>query len=102
MLGQLDGGLTAELHHSTPGLLDLQDAVHILGGQRVKVQPVGGIEVGGDGFGVVVDDDSLVAVLLQRPDTVYRAVVELDALADPDGAGTEYQDLLLAGFVALQ
>ncbi len=102
MLGELDGGLTAELYHSTPGLLDLQNAVHIFGGQRVKVQTVGGIEVGGYGLGVVVDDDSLVAVLLQRPDTVYRAVVELDALSDPDGAGTEYQYLLLVVRVALQ
>ena len=75
------------------GLLGVEDAVHVLRGERVEVQPVGGIEVGGHGFGVVVGDDRLIPQLLQGPDTVDRAVVELDALADADGAGAEHDHL---------
>ena len=75
--------------------------VDALGVQRVKVQAVTGIKVGGDGLGVVVDEDGLAAVLLQRPDRVDRAIVKLNALTDADGAGAENKDLLLVGVAAL-
>ena len=57
-----------------------------------QVQTVSGVEVGGDGLRVVVDDDGLADELLQRPDRVNRAVVELDALTDADGARTEDEE----------
>ena len=104
VLGQLDGGLTAKLHHAGVRLFGGDDIVHAFRSQRVKVQAVAGVKVGGDGFGVVVDDNSLAAVLLQGPNTMDRAVVELDALTDADGAGTKDQNLLLfafGGFLAL-
>ena len=73
------------------------DVVHALRVERVEIQAVAGIKVGGDGLGVVVDQDGLTAVLFQRPDAVDRAVVELDALADADGTGTKDQHFLLLG-----
>ena len=94
MLCQLDGGLAAELHHAGIRLLGGNDVVHALRVQRVKVQTVAGVKVGGDGLGVVVYKDGFAAVLLQGPHTVHRAVVELDALTDADGAGTKDQHLL--------
>ncbi len=97
VLCQLDGGLAAELHHAGVRLFGGDDVVHALRVQRVKVQAVTGIKVGGDGLGVVVDQNGLAAVLLQRPDSVHRAVVELDALTDADGAGAKDQHLLLFG-----
>jgi len=98
-LGQLDGGLSAELDHSAPGLLQLHDVLHVLGGQRLEVQFICHIEVGGDGLRVVVDDDGLIAHAAEGPHGVDGAVVELDALADADGAGAQHQHLLLAGAV---
>ena len=80
MLCQLDGGLAAELDHAGIGLFGGNDVVHTLRVQGIKVQTVAGVKVGGYGFGVVVDEDGLAAVVLQGPDTVDRAVVELDAL----------------------
>ena len=47
--------------------------------------------------GVVVDQNGLAAVLFQSPHAVHRAVVELDALTDADGAGTKDQHLFLLG-----
>ena len=85
MLCQLDGSLTAKLNNAGVGLLGRDDVVHALGVQRVEIQAVAGVEVGGDRLGVVVDQDSLTAVLLEGPDAVDRAVVELDALTDADG-----------------
>ena len=86
MACELDRRLTAELHDNAVGLFGLDDVVHILRRQRVEIQAVAGVEVGGDGLRVVVADDRLVAELFQRPDTVYRAVVKLDALPDADGS----------------
>ena len=95
-LGELDGRLAAEGHHHAHGLLHLDDVHDILGEQRLKVQTVGGIIVRGDGLGVVVDDDYLVAQLLQRPDAVDGGIVELDALTDADGAGAKHHNDRLA------
>ena len=94
MLGQLDGGLAAELDHTGVGLFGGDDVVHALRVQRVEVEAVAGVKIGGDGLRVIVDEDGFAAVLFQRPDAVDRAVVELDALTDADGAGTEDEDLL--------
>ena len=95
VLSQLDGGLSAELHHAGIRLFGGNDIVHALRVQRVEIQAVAGIKVGGNGLGVVVDQNGLAAVLFQRPYAVHRAVVELDALTDADGAGAKDQNLLL-------
>ena len=101
MLGQLDGGLAAELHKAAVRLLGLNDLVDAFGVQRVEVQAVAGVKVGGNGLGVVVDQHCLAAVVFQCPDGVDRAIVEFDALADADGAGAENENLLLFGVAAL-
>ena len=94
-LGELDGRLAAESHHHADGLLDVDDVQHVLGGQGLKVQPVAGVKVGGHGFRVVVDDDHLIPQLPQGHDTVDAGVVELNALADADGAGAQHDHRLL-------
>ncbi len=95
--GELDGRLAAEAHHHADRLLHLDDVHDILGEQRLEVQPVGGIVVRGDSLGVVVDNHHLIAQLLQRPHTVDRGVIKLDALADADGAGAQHHDDRPAG-----
>ena len=92
-LGQLDGGLPAELDHRPPGLLQLHHGLHVLGGEGLEVELVGHVKVGGHGLRVVVDDDGLIAQALEGPDRVDRAVVKLDALADADGPGAQHQHL---------
>ena len=94
-LGQLDGGLAAELDHRPPGLLQLHHSLHVLGRQGLEVQLVGHVKVGGDGLGVIVDDDGLIAQALEGPDRMDRAVVKLDALANADGPGAQHQHLPL-------
>ena len=93
-LGQIDGGLTAQRRDHAVGLFKVDDVHHILGGQRLEVQLVGGGVVGGDGLGVVVDDDGLVARLLDGHDGVDGGVVEFHALTDADGACAQHHDLL--------
>ena len=53
--------LAAELHHDALGALPAHDLDHILEGERLEVQLVRDVEVGGDGLRVGVDHDRLVA-----------------------------------------
>jgi hypothetical protein len=66
-------------------LLGVHDLEHVLQRERLEVQPVGGVVVGGHGLGVAVDHHGLVAGGRQRQAGVHAGVVELDALADAVG-----------------
>ena len=101
-LGQLDGGLSAEGHNHAVGLLRMDHAHDVLGGERLEIQPVGGVEICGNRFRVIIDDNHLIARLFQRPDAVDGSVVELDALSDADRAGAEHDDGFPVGIVVLQ
>ena len=95
--GEVDGRLAAELDDDALWILFIDDVEHIFRRQRLEIESVGDVEVRRDGLRVVVDDDGLDAHLAQSPDGVYRAVVELDALADADWAGAEHDDLAGVG-----
>ncbi len=69
------------------------DGEHVFKNERLKVEAVAGVVVGGDGLRIAVDHDGLVAVVFEREGGVAAAVVELDALADAVGAGAEDDDL---------
>ena len=84
MLCKLDSGLTAELYNNTIWLFSFDDSFNVLTCERVEVESVACVEVGGNSFRVVVADNSFVAHFLQCPYTVYGAVVELDTLTDTD------------------
>ena len=98
-LRELYSGLTAESDDDAEGLLGLDDVHHILVRQRLEIEPVCGVEVGRDRLRVVVDDDDVISGFLERPDTVYRRVVELDTLTDSDRSGAEDYDCLLSVLV---
>ena len=96
-LGQLERRLSAVLHDHADRLFDLDNLEHVFEGQRLEVEPVGGVVVGRDGLGVAVDHDGLVARFTQGHRSMHAAVVELDTLADPVRAATEHDDLLAIG-----
>ena len=76
------------------GVEHLED---VLEGQRLEVQPVGGVVVGGHRLRVAVDHHGLETGLAQRGCRVHAAVVEFDALADPVRSGAQDQHLGLLG-----
>ena len=96
-LGQIERGLSAELdnHADLCARLGLMvvDGEHVFERERLKVEAVAGVVVGGDGLRVAVDHDGLVAVVFESEGGVAAAVIELDALADAVGAGAENDDL---------
>ena len=90
---QLDGGLSAELHHRAVGLFQIHDALHILRGQGFKIELVRNVKICADGLRIVVHDDGFITFPGKCPGTVHGAEVKLNPLADPDGAGAENQNL---------
>ena len=84
--GQLDGRLSAELHHCAVRFLNVHDALHIFRCEGLEIQLVRDIKVRTYGFRIVVDDDRLVSFFSKCPCTVHGTEVKLDALADPDRA----------------
>ena len=102
--GQRQRRLAAELDddaldrtHLLLGLIDLQ---HVLEGERLEVQPVRHVVVGGDGLGVAVDHDRVI-VLAELLHRVHAGVVELDALTDAVRAGAEDDDSLAVALAQL-
>ena len=51
-------------------------------GERLEIEPIGGVVIGRDGLRVAVDHDRLVARVAERECRVAAAIIELDALAD--------------------
>ncbi len=91
--GQAEWRLPAELDNHPgdrpAGLLRGHHLQDVLQGERLEVQPAGGVVVGGDGLRVAVDHHGLVARRGQRERGVHAGIVELDALADPVRAAAE-------------
>ena len=94
-------GLAAELHDDAMQRAVLafggDDFQHVFGGQRLEIQPVGGVVVGRHRFRVAVDHDGFIAGVMQREAGMAAAVIELDALADPVRSAAEDDDLLRVG-----
>ena len=97
-LGELQRCLPAKLHddalQAAVLLLGCDDLEHVLGRERLEVEPVGGVVVGRHRLRVAVDHDRFVARGREREAGVAAAVVELDALPDAVGAAAEDDDLL--------
>ena len=75
----------------------LVDGEDVFEGERLEVEAVARVVVGGDGFGVAVDHDGLVAVFAKREGGMAAAVVELDALPYAVGAAAEDDDFAVGG-----
>src|ERR1019366_10626436 len=96
---QVERSLAAELHDDAVGLLGVADVEDVFERERLEVEAVAGVVVGGDGLGVAVDHDRLDAHFLQRERRVAAAVIELDPLPDTVGTAAQDHDLFAGGGV---
>ena len=90
LAGQCQRCLAAERHDHAHGILGRDHVGHVLGSERLEVEAVVGVVVGGHGLRVAVHHHGLVPGGPQGLTGVDAAVVELDALPDP--VGTRSQD----------
>ena len=63
---EIERRLPAELHDDAIGLFGVDDVEHVFQRERLEVEAVAGVVVGGDGLRIAVDHDRLDAHLLQR------------------------------------
>ena len=95
-LGELQRRLPAELHDDALGFLPARDLEDVFEGQRLKVEFVGDVEVGGYRLRVRVDHDRLIPEVAERETGAHAAVIELHTLADAVWTAAENHDPLLA------
>ena len=88
-------GLSAELDDDAVAFFALVDVENIFKRERLEIEFVAGVVIGGDGFGVAVDHDGLVARIAQGEGGVDTAVVELDTLSDTVRTAAENHDFFL-------
>ena len=72
-------------------VLVFENVTHGFFVQRLEVEPIRGIEVGGDGLRVAVRHHCAPAIRAERLGGLDRGVIELDPLTDPDRAGTDHE-----------
>ncbi len=99
--GQLQRRLPAELHDDAGKhalrLLGVDDFQHVFAGERLEIEPVGGVVIGRHGFRIAVDHDGFETLRRQRESRMAAAIVEFDALADAVWSAAENDDFLLVG-----
>ena len=94
--GEVERGLSPELDDRAVAPLALVDLHRVLERERLEVEPVARVVVGGDRLGVGVHHHDLEPPLPQRERRVAAAPVELDSLPDPVRPPAEDQDLAAA------
>ena len=82
-------------------LFRTDDFQNVFRRERLKIEPVRGIVVGGNRLGVAVHHDRFDADIGKGECGVATAIVKLDALTDAVGAATEDDDLLAVGRISL-
>src|SRR5690606_11722685 len=87
-----NSGLSAELANYANRFFVLNNLQNVFECYRLKVQTIAGIEVGRNGFGVIVDDDGPITHLLERPHAVNTRVIKLNSLSNSNGARPEDKD----------
>ena len=96
-VGEFERGLTAVMHNHAPRVFGADDFQHVFQCQRLEIEAVAGVEVGGHGFGVAVHHNRFKARFAQGECGVNAAIVKLDALADAVRAAAENHHFLTVG-----
>ena len=97
---QIQRRLSAVLDHHAhcgPSSFVLVYRHHVFQRQRLEVEAIAGVVVGGNRLRVAIDHDGLVTIIVQRESGMAAAVVELDSLADAVRPGAQDDDFLLVG-----
>ena len=76
--------LSAKSDNNANRLFGINHAHHVFGSERLKIKAVRCVEIGRNGFGVVVNRNHVVAEPFQCPHALHACIVELDALPNAD------------------
>ena len=91
---QIDSSLTAQGCNNTLRLFHLDDVHNIFHAQRLKIELIRAGIVGGNSFGVVVDDNGFITRCLNGLYRMDSRIVKLNALTNADRSRAEHDNLL--------
>ena len=92
---QIQRRLSAKLDNHAFWFFLVINVEHVFERERLKVEFVARVVIGGDRFRIRVDHDRFESELAQREGGVHTAVIEFDSLADAVRSATEDHDLAL-------
>ncbi len=72
-----------------------QNVIDVFNKQRFKIKFVRNIKIRADRFGIIVNNNRLVAVIFYPLNCVNRAIIELYTLTDSYRSGTDYDNFFL-------
>ena len=84
--------MTAELDDDAEHRITAEHVAHPLEVERLEIESCGCVEIGADRLRIAIDEHAVDASRLQRRRRMNAAVVELDALADPNRPRTDYRN----------
>ncbi len=90
-----------DTHNLPLGLFLADQFDHVFPGQRLKIQTVGGIIIGGNGFRVTIDHDRFISCIRQGIAGMDTAIVKFDPLADAVWPAAQDDHFLAVGDVCL-
>ena len=94
---ELKRRLPAKLHNHAQGLFDMHDFQHVFQRQRLKIQTVGGVVIGGHGLRIAIDHNGFKTIFTQRQRRMHAAVIKLNALPNAVGPAAQHHDLFAIG-----
>ena len=98
---QLQRRLATKLHNHALRLFDVDNTQHVFKGDRLEIQTIRGVVVGGNCFRIAVDHDGFVTILAHRKRGMHTAIIEFDALTDAIRAAAQHHDLVVCGGIRL-
>ena len=89
---EIQRSLPAELHDHALRLFAVEDGENIFERERLEIEPVGGVVIGRDRFGIAIHHHGFEAVFLEREGGVAAAIIEFNSLPDAVGTAAENHD----------
>ena len=91
---EVERSLSTELHDHADGVFAVDHVQHMFKRQRLEVQTIGRVVIGGHGFRIAVVHDGFIAHLRQGKRRLTTAVIKLDPLTDSIRSAAEDQYFL--------
>src|SRR5215216_6169591 len=92
--GEVERSLPAKLNNDSDWLLTVNHIQYMFQCERLEIQAVGGVVIGGDRLRIAVIHDGFISHLGQRKGRLTTTVIEFDPLTDTIGSAAQDQNLL--------
>ena len=100
-IGEIERGLTTELHENALWFFLIVNVEHVLEGERLEIKFVARVVIGRNRFRIRVHHDRFKPELAKRERSVHAAIIKLNSLADTVRPAAQDHDLAFAALTVL-